>query len=354
MASPSGDIELPAFSVSVNGAALPGAVLAQVLGVSVDEEAGLPSMFTLELPGGERNDAPANIDGDLFAVGGAVEVKLGQPDALDTLFSGEITGLEPSFLSNTRPVLVVRGYDRRHRLHRRRATRTFLQQKDSDIAATIVQEVGLTPQVTDSQVVHDYLLQANQTDMEFLQERARRIAYEMVVDGQTLFFRPVQNAESDVLTLTPADDLREFYPRLSTMDQPTTVEVRAWSPKDKTAFVSDAQAGDEVSTMSGQQTGAALAGGAFGAGPAPITSIPVFSQAEGDQIARAAFNRAILGLISGEGVCRGRTDLRAGKVIKIDKVGQRFSGRYYVHSVSHRYTPSSPYQTRFIVRRNAS
>jgi phage protein D len=279
---------------------------------------------------------------------------LGPPDAPETLLSGEITGLEPSFLSNARPVLIVRGYDRRHRLHRRRATRTFLQQKDSDIASTIVQEVGLTPQVTDSQVVHDYLLQADQTDMEFLQERARRIEYEMVVDGQTLFFRPVQNAESEVLTLTPDDDLLEFYPRLSTMGQPTTVEVRAWSLKDKDAFVSDAQAGDEVSSMSGQQTGAALADGAFGAGPAPITSIPVFSQAEGDQIARAAFNRAILGLVSGEGVSRGRTDLRAGKVIKIDQIGQRFSGQYYVHAVSHRYTPSSPYQTRFVVRRNAS
>ena len=49
-----------------------------------------------------------------------------------------------------------------------------------------------------------------------------------------------------------------------------------------------------------------------------------------------------------------RTDLRPGKVIKIDRVGKRFSGQYYVTAVAHRYTPHRGYQTHFTVRRNAS
>ena len=83
-----------------------------------------------------------------------------------------VTGLEPHFSFGHQPTFTVPGYDRRHRFGRGRKTRTFVQQKDSDIAAQIAGEAGLHAQSIDSSVTHEYILQANQTDMEFLQERA--------------------------------------------------------------------------------------------------------------------------------------------------------------------------------------
>ena len=59
---------------------------------------------------------------------------MGGEGDLTKLISGEITALEPEFVTSRIPLLRVRGYDRRHRLQRGRKTRTFLQQKDSDIA----------------------------------------------------------------------------------------------------------------------------------------------------------------------------------------------------------------------------
>jgi phage protein D len=248
----------------------------------------------------------------------------------------------------------VRGYDRRHRLQRGRKTRTFVQQKDSDIAAQIASEAGLTAEVEDSSTVHEYVLQANQTDLDFLHERASRIRYEVVVEDKTLFFRPVANAQSAVLTLTMDGDLLEFYPRLSSAGQVSEVAVRSWSPKEKKELLSQATAGDAVSTMGGQESGAALAEGAFGTAIELLSARPVVTQAEADQLAKARLNDLMLALISGEGVCWGRTDLRAGKVIKIDGVGQRFSGQYYVTGVIHRYSFQGGYETHFMVRRNAS
>ena len=81
---------------------------------------------------------------------------------------------------------------------------------------------------------------------------------------------------------------------------------------------------------------------------------PVMTQAEADQMAKARFNNAALALIVAEGVCWGRTDMRSGRVIKIDGLGRRFSGNYYVTAASHRYLPQRGYYTRFTVRRNAS
>ncbi len=345
----------PNFDFIINGSPLSVEAETHVTSITVDDDTDLPDMFTLELAGSEHQEEETRWidDQKLFAIGNTVEVKLGYGDDLKTLMIGEMTGLEPEFTFNRLPRLIVRGYDRRHRLQRGRKTRTFVGKKDSDIAAQIAQEARLDAQVEDSRVEHDYMLQANQTDLEFLQRRAHQIQYEVVVEDKTLFFRPVKNAESEILTLTFEDDLLEFYPRLSSMGQVSEVAVRSWNPKDKKEIIGRASTGDEVSKMGGQNSGANLAESVFGATTLMVSDRPVMNQAEADQLAKARFNRDLLGLITGDGVCRGRTDLRAGKVIQIDGIGKRFSGRYYVTAASHRYDPRG-YYTHFTVRRNAS
>ena len=106
--------------------------------------------------------------------------------------------------------------------------------------------------------------------------------------------------------------------------------------------------------MGGAASGAAMAEKAFGATTTSLSTHPVATQAEADQLAKARFNEMVLGFISGDGVSRGRTDLRPGTVIKIDGVGKRLGGQYYVTSAVHRYSPQYGYQTHFTVRRNAS
>lgn len=344
------------FEVSVDGTPLPIEVALRILSIRVDEDTLLPSMFTLDLgAAGDSVDSETNwIDDSVFPIGAGVEIKLGYGDTLQSLIVGEITGIEPMFSQGALPMLTVRGYDRRHRLLRGRKTRSFVEQKDSDIATTIASDAGLTVEATDSEIVHDYVLQANQTDMEFLQERARRLQFELSVEGKILRFRPTRNDQGEELTLSITEDLLEFRPRLSTMRQLTEVAVRGWNPKDKQTIVGQARAGDEVSSMGGTAAGSSLSESAFGAAPVAAREVVVSTQAEADQVARAVLNRAALDLISAEGVSIGRTDLRAGKVVKLDGLGTRFSGLYYVKAASHCYSQSSPYQTHFVAWRNAS
>jgi phage protein D len=229
-----------------------------------------------------------------------------------------------------------------------------VRQKDSDIAAQIARQAGLTAQTTDSQIVHDYVIQSGQTDMEFLLERAYRIGYEVLVENKTLIFRPIANTQSPILTLNLDQDLLEFYPRLSMAEQVSEAIVRGWNVKEKTVIVGRASPSDIQGTMGGQTTGAAIIKSKFGTTVGLSQHQPVMSQAEADRLARSKLDRSTLKLITGEGICWGRTDLRPGKVIKIDGIGKRFSGHYYVTTAIHRYTSSDGYQTRFTVRRNAS
>jgi phage protein D len=294
------------------------------------------------------------IDEDLFRAGNAVEISMGYRDRLRPLFAGEVTGLEPEFRMGEPPLLVVRGHDRCHRLMRGRKTRTFLNMKDSDIASRIAGDAGLSPLVEDSAVTLDYVIQHNQTDLEFLGGRARRIGYELVVADRTLQFRPRRHGESEVLTLNREVELLEFNPRLSTLRQAPQVELRAWSPKEKCEIISRAGPADESAQMAGETFGPAAAQDAFGDSRLVSVCAPVQGQDEADQLASGKLREMALDYISGDGLCIGEPELRAGTVVKIEGLGSRFSGRYYVTSTDHSLKPGSGYRTAFSVRRNAS
>src|SRR4029453_4231601 len=169
-------------------------------------------------------------DRDLFEPGGAVEVQLGYVGDERTVIAGEITGLELSFPEHARALLTVRGYDRLHRFRRGRRTRSYVQAKDSDAAREIAGDLGLTPDVEDSGEVHPYLLQVNQTDIDFLRSRARAIGYELLVEARP---RRVSNDRGRAVSLSFAHGLITFAAYLSTSDQVSQVVVRGWDPKAK-------------------------------------------------------------------------------------------------------------------------
>ena len=53
-------------------------------------------------------------------------------------------------------------------------------------------------------------------------------------------------------------------------------------------------------------------------------------------------------------VADGRPEVHAGTVVAIEGAGERFSGDYYVTSVTHTLTGEAGYQTSFSVERNTA
>jgi phage protein D len=353
MSVPSESLSIAQFAIRLDGTALDSAVAWQIQSITVEQSVELPGMFALELCGSDDWGAVTGwMDGDEpFGVGGEIEVSAGYSGtSLQPLMLGEITALESEFGANGPPRLTVRGYDLRHRLQRGRKIRTFSKMKDSAIASKIAQEAGLAAEAVDSKVDHEYLIQANQTDFEFLMDRARQINYEVLVRNKRLYFRPVANDAKPNLSLSMANDsLSEFRARLSTSGQVSQTSVRGWDVKQKKEIVS-AQ-GSQTSAM-GRTGGAALVK-KFGSARELVVTQPITSLAEADQLALAYFNQLALPLVRGEGTCPGCPKLQAGNVIEIKDVGKRFSGPYYVMTASHRYEHDSGYSTHFTVQRNA-
>lgn len=349
------DTLTPEFRILIDGTPLPEEVRSDLVAITVLEDVEATGMFSFALYGWDEERMEVKwMDDERFREGGAVEIEMGYKDSLQSLFKGEITALEPDFPSDSHPLLTVRGHDRRHRLMRTRRSRTFLNMTDSDIAAQIAGEAGLCPRTEGSSVTLDYVIQHNQTDLEFLQERARRIGFEVVVEDRTLLFRPRGHEQSEALTLNREVELLEFYPRLSTLGQAEEVRVHGWSPQEKKEIVATAGPGDAGSSMAGNTLGPDAVGRAFGDTGQVAVRQPVQDQAEADQLARGRMREMGLIYIVGEGQCIGDPNLRAGKVVKIEGLGERFSGLYYIISCEHDFRGDYGYRIAFSVRRNAT
>ena len=350
------DADLPALRISVNGAPLPDEARNDLLGVEVHEEVDQLGMFTLQLNNWDETTLGVKwVDRPLFSEGGTVKIQMGWEGAgrLYTTMVGEITGLEAEFAAADPFTLTVRGYDRRHRLLRGHKTRSFVNMKDSDIVRRVASEAGLRPEVTDTTIALEYVLQHNQTDLDFIRGRAQRLGYEITVDDRTLYFRPPPLGASATATLSLGEDLAEFSPRLSTMNQVGRMEVHGWDPKQKRPIIGQASTGQER-TMGGSISGPQAGDRTGGKASRVDVQRPVRTQAEADHLAQGDFAGMALSFVQGDGVCSGaQPGLRAGTVIKITGAGRRFSGLYYVTSVTHTFT-AAQYSTAFTVKRTAT
>lgn len=345
---------IPDFSVKVNGANLPQEARADIRAVTVEEDLDALSMFTLELSNWDDEKLQVSwSDSTLFAIGAEVEVWLGYVDDLHKVMVGEVTGLEPAFTADEPPTLTVRGYDHRHRLARGRRTRTFARIKDSAIAAQVAREAGLRAQATDTKVTLEYVVQSNQSDWEFLRQRAGRLGWEVYVRDKILYFQPPGLAARGSVRLALGEDVSEFTPRLSSLGQEGQVVVRSWDIKQKQAIVSAAGVGQEAAAM-GRASGPKAANRAWGKASTSIVDQPARSKAEADQMALGRYNELALAYVRGSVACAGRSQLQAGMVVDIDGAGRTFSGPYHVTSVTHRLSQDQGYRTSFTVERNAT
>ena len=313
------------------------------IGMEVDDSLLLPDMFSIHL----RDPSFRWADSDNFELGKAVEITVKGEGGASKLLTGEITAIEPGFSQTVGPTTVVRGYDQSHRLHRAKQTKTYVQETDSDIAKKIARECGLQAEVDSTREVHEYVSQDNQTDMEFLQDRAQRIGYHMYVEDNKLCFRQAPETEPQVPALEWGINLLDFQARLTTAQQVTEVTVRGWDPKTKKEIIGQATVPQDTPQVGEQRSGGDAAKRAFNIESKEIVvNRPVATQAEADALAQSICDEMGNAFIQAEGTCRGEPAVHAGAIVEIKGIGQRFSGRYRVTHAIHRYDDSG-YTTRF-------
>lgn len=351
-------------NLQIDGQPASRQLLEDILQIVVEESLHAPSMFTLAIQNdyfSGNNEKPWRYK-DLLQIGKTVKIgfKASTTSAKDfddvlegQVIEGEITAIETHFSEKSQAPIIVRGYDTCHRLHRGQHNRSFQNMTDSDIVKKIAEETGISIGKLDpSGEPHDYVFQENQTNMQFLRERAARIGFELFNQDGKLYFRQPKSDQS--LNLTWLKDMTSFRVRVTSAEQVKSVEVRGWDYSEKKAIVSTAQA-DRIITRTENGRGTASSSKFNNKPTNPkriVVDQPVFSRKEADAMAQAVYNEIAGQFVYADAKAEGNPKIRPGCVVQLKEMGP-YDGTYYITETRHIYD-QRVYLTEFSVRGSRS
>ncbi len=331
------------MSVQLNGSDAPADFMDDLIDVSIENSLHLPGVATVVL----HDPSLYWLDYENLLPGKAIKIFVKMASQETLLFDGEIVEIEPHFGRGAQE-LTVRAFDRLYKLSRGTYARSFVNVSDSDIIEKIAGEVGLSAQVGPTSLVYPYVFQNNESNLAFLQKRAAALGFLLYVTGKTLHCEAPRG--SNTVQLTWGVELREFYPRMTTLGQVDTVSARGWDPSQKQAVQGQAKKEQRDAPNVGYSEGTGQVREAFYmGGQTLVADRPMREQSVAQSLAQAVASQVAGSFIEAEGLCQGTPTLIAGVSVQINKVGKRFSGIYFVTSTVHTYSAQQGYVTRFTV-----
>jgi phage protein D len=283
---------------------------------------------------------------------------------LRTMVTGTCTTLEPNFPNSGGSTLSGRGLNVLHKLRRKQYTDHYPNKKPSQIASDISQKndpetgkkrfpipIHTDPAVLSNEHPIEYISQQNQYDIDFLFQLARKVGYVVYLDQSTLFFGPSTSNSHQALRqvtyiLKRGATLVDFKPTLNAANQVKSVTARGMN-----------RAGQRIN----ETVTLADPGITINQDLLPIlrncepreevvVNEPVASQTQAHDRALAILLERFKEFVTATGSTVGLPDLRAGMQVRIEGVGSRFSGMYFITESTHTINDSG-YLTRFTARR---
>jgi hypothetical protein len=326
------------------------------------------------------------LDHPLLTVDTPFSLSIGYaPDPLEEVFVGEITGVEPSFPASGMPTIRVTAQDFLNRLTHGTKDRAFRLSIPSigninlpdPLVASIVSATNLL--IPDSDPVGGALAilmtlasflkfppsdqpvrrQEKETDFDFLTKIATENGFEMFIDhtsdpkGRVLKFQFLISEFTPTVSLQWGASLMEFTPRLTTIGDVFGVSVRVWVETLQTEFVIvaswdyDRASLDltiypsligEIDEILGPQANG------------KVLSIDTTSYVTAARDILKELLPRLNNRLTGSGSCVGNPNIKASRVIRLNGLGDQFSGLYRITSATHTFDASG-YRTSFQVRK---
>jgi phage protein D len=310
--------------IEIDGKKLPDEIDEQVISTTVIDRLHMPDTFVIAL----RDPGHAILSEAGIQIGSKVKISTSEPgaDSTETLIIGEITSIEAEYdLLGMRAV--VRGYDLMHRLSAGRKTRTFENMTYADIVVEVADGAGLSASVDASGGTFEHVIQANQSDLDFVYQLSRKAGFNVTVDDDWLEFKKVTQssaapgpgtAETAKATqLVWGNNLLEFRARVSAVAQVEEVKVRGWDIKAKEAVIGKAEAETTSADllMNPLELAEAVGGKAM-----VVVDQPVGDQGSADALAKAIAEQVASSAYEATAVVVGSHLLKAGVPVTISGV----------------------------------
>jgi uncharacterized protein len=262
------------------------------------------------------------------------------------LFIGSLHAITPNFDPGGSAKLKIRGYDLSCNLMRSsKGQGSYKNKSYSEIVGDIAQKYGLKQdQIESSTPVSDSVSRgSSEDDYQFVKSLASELNYEFFIREESLYFRKPKDSEKANFTFTNGLNIVSFSVETNTSAYVSEVQINFWSSNQKEKNPQTSKQ-EEVGNSFGldltSQQGKKII----------LENVNVSSAEEAKARAVAELKRRNKDLITGNLVSIGNPSIRPGMTIEIEKVGDRFSGTYYVEKAKHSINQKG-YSTTLTLRR---
>lgn len=372
----------PDYQIEINGDIIPADLRASIVRISYQD--GLQGADRVEIT--VANEGLKWLDHPLLQVDNGFSLSIGYaPDPLEKVFVGEITGVNVSFPNSGMPTFTVVAHDFLQRLTTGTKDRAFALSlpcigkfplPDPYVVELVSATNLLIPLVDPSGAALSFLtlliayaidplaakqgirIQRGQSDFDFLSMLAKENGWEMYIDhtlepkGYVLKFQFLIQDYSPSINLKWGESLMEFTPKISTIGQVVGVSTRIWISSIKMEFViilswDFDRAAFDLMVFPGLGSVQELLGSQKAQKTLKIEAI-------GPATAPKAILSELLPRLNnrqtGSGSTLGNPEIKAGRVIHLDGLGDQFGGLYRITSANHTID-SSGYRTQFDARK---
>lgn len=264
-----------------------------------------------------------------------------------SLFDGRISAITGVFPEGGTAQIRVSAEDRLQDLRMTRRTRSFADASLADLLRRMASEHGLQADVNLQGETYALLAQANQSDLAFARDLARREDVQVWVEGTCLKAAQRAQRTGGIVALAWAGTLREFEVSADLAHQRTALVATGWNVADKRATQHRADEAAIRAELNGADGGARTLRNAFGARVDTLAHGSPADDAQARALAEASFRHLARRFVVGRGVAETQAALRVGAKLSITGVGPLFEGDYTATEVQTRFDIKQGLRTEF-------
>lgn len=318
-------------TITSDGAALADTI--QLIAINISRPVNAIPSARLVIADGDMPSRTFPVsDTAVLKPGAAITISAGYGDSETSIFEGIVIRHGLKITGENYSRLVIECRDKAVTMTIGRKNVNYVDQKDSDILATLAGNHSLTTDITATTLQHKELVQYYCSDWDFALARAEANGYLVIVEDGKFNAKPPQTDAAAVLTVTYGMDLMEFHGDIDARTQFATVTAAAWDQKQQ-AVVSGTSS---PQTLTGQGN---LASSDLSTvinlseyrlqTPVPLVASALTTWAQAQQV------KSELARIRGRLKFQGSALAKAGVLIEVAGVGERFNGNIFVSAVHH-------------------
>ncbi|HET6994612.1 MAG TPA: type VI secretion system tip protein VgrG [Chitinophagaceae bacterium] len=321
------------FTVKVDGQAIPQTT--QVYAVVVIKEANrIPSAKLTIIDGEPSKTDFAVSSGTVFLPGKEIEIFAGHQSNEDSIFKGIIVKHGIVVRKGGVSQLMLECKDKSFRMALGRKSAYYVDQKDSDIADTLLGNHKLTiTSIEDTKKKFPEMVQYDTSDWDFLVTRMDINGKLVLINNGAATIKAPDFSTKPVLTLQYGATIHEFDAEMDARNQYKAVKAISWD-----------QSSQELLEINGQDPSKIKDNGNFTAAQlADVTGLKEMvlrhggniSQEELQSWADSYWQKSRMAKIRGRASFDGFAGVKPGDIVELKGFGDRFNGKVLVAAIRH-------------------